>query len=104
LGLFVVITEISKQSNDELVAHATGGGAFKFSSQFEQKNIKVRKVDEMLALITGLNFLLKNLKDETFIYTKEQQKSYIPMLVRRIVTYVSVDSLLTCFFVILLII
>lgn len=51
------------------IVHITGGGAYKFASMLKQRlGITVKKVDEMESLISGLNFLLKNIEDEAFTY------------------------------------
>lgn len=59
--------------------HATGGGSFKFSALLERRlGIKIKKLDEMESLIAGLNFLLKNIHDETFIYKQQQTQAKTP--------------------------
>ncbi|KXS12164.1 fumble-domain-containing protein [Gonapodya prolifera JEL478] len=48
---------------------ATGGGAFKYKELIERRlNVIVQSEDEMECLLTGLNFLLKEIPDECFSY------------------------------------
>lgn len=62
--------------------HVTGGGAYKFSSTIQEQlpDITIKKYDEMECLIKGLNFLLKNLNDETFIYNQDHTKKYLAVV------------------------
>ncbi|KAL9653479.1 hypothetical protein ABK040_002112 [Willaertia magna] len=56
--------------------NATGGGAYKFSSLLKNRfGIEVNKLDEMDSLIKGLNFLLKNIPNESFRF-KDKQREY----------------------------
>ena len=58
--------------------NATGGGAFKFASLLKNRfGLEVNKLDEMESLIKGLNFLLMNLPNESFKFTKEKKREYI---------------------------
>jgi len=57
--------------------NATGGGAFKFSSLLKKRfGFEVNKLDEMESLIKGLNFLLLNVPNESFRFTKEKRREY----------------------------
>ncbi|KAJ3118657.1 hypothetical protein HDU96_010641 [Phlyctochytrium bullatum] len=48
---------------------ATGGGAHKYYDLFKEKlGVSVVKEDEMESLITGLNFLVREIPDEVFTY------------------------------------
>lgn len=50
----------------------TGGGAHKYAALFEEKlDVKFEKEDEMKSLIEGLNFLLKNIPNESFTYSSD---------------------------------
>ncbi|XP_065178051.1 4'-phosphopantetheine phosphatase-like isoform X1 [Sycon ciliatum] len=50
---------------------ATGGGAFKYRALLEEKlGVLVDKEDEMHCLITGANFVLNHVLNESFIYSK----------------------------------
>lgn len=45
----------------------TGGGAYKYADLFRTHlNAEFERVDEMEALITGTNFLLSNVPNESF--------------------------------------
>ncbi|KAG2375282.1 hypothetical protein C9374_009905 [Naegleria lovaniensis] len=58
--------------------NATGGGAFKFASLLKNRfGLEVNKLDEMESLIKGLNFLLMNLPNESFKFTREKKREYI---------------------------
>ena len=47
----------------------TGGGSHKYGQLFDQFGLRNRRrVDEMKALVTGLNYLLTHLHDECFYY------------------------------------
>ncbi|KAI0494509.1 hypothetical protein KFK09_024647 [Dendrobium nobile] len=46
---------------------ATGGGAFKFADVFKEKfGVSLDKLDEMDTVVTGANFLLKKIPNESF--------------------------------------
>ena len=50
----------------------TGGGAYKYSELIETKlGLKITKEDEMLCMIRGCNFLLRNITDEAFSYQRK---------------------------------
>ncbi|KAL5233685.1 hypothetical protein ACI65C_001095 [Semiaphis heraclei] len=56
---------------------ATGGGAYKYSKLIQDKlGLKVDKEDELTCLITGCNFLLKNISDEAFVYNRNGSPEY----------------------------
>ncbi|KAK6178482.1 hypothetical protein SNE40_013268 [Patella caerulea] len=56
---------------------ATGGGAHKYTDLISSKlGVQVDKEDEMECLITGCNFLLKNIPDEAFIYQRHGNPEY----------------------------
>eukprot|EP00761_Pharyngomonas_kirbyi_P004536 gb/GECH01004541.1/.p1 GENE.gb/GECH01004541.1/~~gb/GECH01004541.1/.p1 ORF type:complete len:484 (+),score=116.18 gb/GECH01004541.1/:1-1452(+) len=58
--------------------NATGGGAYKFGSLLKEKlGITLNKHDEMLSLITGLNFLLQNIENESFSFTDRFEREYV---------------------------
>ncbi|EFC40595.1 predicted protein [Naegleria gruberi] len=58
--------------------NATGGGAFKFSALLKNRfGFEVNKLDEMESLIKGLNFLLLNIPNESFTFTKEKKREYL---------------------------
>jgi pantothenate kinase len=68
------IEELSKLHGVCETVHATGGGAYKFASLLRDRlGIQIRKFDEMECLISGLNFLLRNLPNESFTYSNEQK-------------------------------
>lgn len=48
---------------------ATGGGAFKFADVFKEKlGVSLVKLDEMDTVVTGANFLLKKIPNESFAF------------------------------------
>ncbi|KAN0038277.1 hypothetical protein ACTA71_000449 [Dictyostelium dimigraforme] len=52
------------------VVRVTGGGAYKYAELFEKRlGCKLVKEDEMQCLIWGTNFLLNNIKRESFTYS-----------------------------------
>ncbi|KAK5579645.1 hypothetical protein RB653_009330 [Dictyostelium firmibasis] len=52
------------------VVRVTGGGAYKYADLFEKRlGCKIVKEDEMQCLIWGTNFLLNNIKRESFTYS-----------------------------------
>eukprot|EP00736_Rhodelphis_marinus_P002042 Rmarinus@m.8429 len=54
---------------DQKVLHATGGGAHKFQDLLESElKLSVERLDEMECLITGCNFLLKEVSNEAFTF------------------------------------
>lgn len=62
----------------------TGGGAYKYADYITSTlGVKIHKEDEMHALITGLNFLLKNVPKESFTYSTiphdPSPKHYVPV-------------------------
>ncbi|CAI8033187.1 Pantothenate kinase 3 [Geodia barretti] len=51
------------------VVCATGGGAFKFESAFQERlGVKLAKYDEMQSLITGLHYLCREYLDECYYW------------------------------------
>jgi type II pantothenate kinase len=63
-----------KELGGSHIVHATGGGAYKFASLIRERlGTQIHKYDEMECLISGLNFLLKNLPDESFTYHNEEK-------------------------------
>jgi len=57
------------------VIKATGGGAYKYTNLLSTKlGMKVDKLDEMKCLITGCNFLLKNIPNECFTFDRGDEK------------------------------
>ncbi|KAI9027939.1 type II pantothenate kinase [Hyaloraphidium curvatum] len=54
----------------------TGGGAYKYGEEFQEKfGTHVVKYDEMECLVTGINFLLRNVPDEVFVYPDGEDTS-----------------------------
>lgn len=76
-----------------LTIDATGGGAYKFEGKFKAElGLELRKIDEMQSVITGLNFLLGNLPNESFTYTlKQQRKNYETVEVESMYPYLLVN-------------
>jgi len=65
------------------VVPATGGGAYKYAKLFNDLGrIRLLKTDEMQSIIIGLNYLLKNVEEESFLYqsalNKMNPKIYAP--------------------------
>jgi type II pantothenate kinase len=53
------------------VVKATGGGAFRFADLFQQRlGLTFEKEDEMGCLVSGATFLLQELRDEAFTYSR----------------------------------
>eukprot|EP01112_Ceratiomyxa_fruticulosa_P018954 TRINITY_DN6134_c0_g2_i6.p1 TRINITY_DN6134_c0_g2~~TRINITY_DN6134_c0_g2_i6.p1 ORF type:complete len:566 (+),score=114.93 TRINITY_DN6134_c0_g2_i6:1370-3067(+) len=62
----------------------TGGGAYKYANLIEKRlGVTLHKEDEMVCLIEGLNFLLKNIPRESFTYSLVQgdpnPKEFVPV-------------------------
>jgi len=75
-------TETGGSSNKEV--NVTGGGAHKFAQLIEEKlGITLHKEDEMHSLISGLNFLLKNVPHESFHHSTlphdPNPKTFVPV-------------------------
>ena len=52
---------------------ATGGGSHKYQQLIETRlNVKLLKEDEMESLITGLNFLVRQIENEVFTYDERR--------------------------------
>ena len=52
----------------------TGGGAFKYSSDFSDRlDINITKMDEMDCLVRGLYFTLTNVVGECYTYRPEEE-------------------------------
>ena len=59
------------------VLQVTGGGAYKYSQLIETKlGLNITKEDEMLCMIRGCNFLLRNISDEAFSYQRKDDPAY----------------------------
>jgi pantothenate kinase len=55
--------------------NCTGGGAYKFREIVKSKlGIQLVPCDEMRSMIRGLNFLLRNTKNEIFCFTNRTKK------------------------------
>lgn len=60
--------------NGECTLNGTGGGSFKYAELLQKElGVKVKRTDEMLSLITGCDFLLRNNEDESFTYHHEAE-------------------------------
>ncbi|KAK3096188.1 hypothetical protein FSP39_024183 [Pinctada imbricata] len=72
------IEENLKESlKKDKVIHVTGGGAHKYKELLSSKlQVRVEREDEMICLIEGCNFLLKNIADEAFVYQRHGQPEY----------------------------
>lgn len=58
--------------------NCTGGGAYKFREIVKSKlGIQLVPCDEMRSMIRGLNFLLRNTKNEIFCFTNRTKKEFI---------------------------
>ena len=56
---------------------ATGGGAFKYNSILKERlKMEVHKIDEMKSLIVGMNFVVENVEDSSFMYSVEEGHQY----------------------------
>lgn len=59
------------------IIRGTGGGAHKFSKLFKDKlGISITKDDEMECLVTGLNFLVKEIPNEVFTYDEKRNPAF----------------------------
>lgn len=62
----------SKEAMNVKSIKATGGGAYKYAELIQQKlGLTVEKEDEMECLIKGCNFLLQNIPDEQFSFSRK---------------------------------
>ncbi|XP_071551021.1 4'-phosphopantetheine phosphatase isoform X2 [Panulirus ornatus] len=67
----------SKESMAGKSIKATGGGAYKYAELIQQKlGLTVEKEDEIGSLIKGCNFLLQNIPDEQFSYSRHEDPAY----------------------------
>ncbi|XP_067669593.1 4'-phosphopantetheine phosphatase-like [Haliotis asinina] len=67
----------SKDFMKDKCIKATGGGAYKYKDLITSKlGVQVDKEDEMDCLISGCNFLLKNIPDESFGYQRHGSPDY----------------------------
>ncbi|GMT00283.1 hypothetical protein PENTCL1PPCAC_22457 [Pristionchus entomophagus] len=87
----------------ECYLNGTGGGSFKYAELLKKElGVQVKRTDEMLSLITGCDFLLRNNEDESFTYHHEaegleryqykpiEEKAIYPFLLVNIGTGISV--------------
>lgn len=55
--------------------HATGGGAYKYSKQFDEHfghlNLKILKHDEMESMVNGMAFVLQHAKEHSFTFSEK---------------------------------
>ena len=59
--------------------YATGGGAHKYAKVLtERLNVRVQTGDELKCLISGLNFLLQNVRDECYYLSDPASKKPSP--------------------------
>ncbi|EGC35817.1 hypothetical protein DICPUDRAFT_54979 [Dictyostelium purpureum] len=67
---FIIENNLHIEDGKPKDVRVTGGGAFKYSELFENRlGCKLIKEDEMQCLIWGTNFLLNNIKKESFTYS-----------------------------------
>ncbi|KAJ3207151.1 hypothetical protein HK099_000339 [Clydaea vesicula] len=68
------LVNLTKENNTSTIS-ATGGGAHKFYEKFKTiLNLKIFKMDEMECLITGLNFLVRQIPYEVFTFEEKKAK------------------------------
>ncbi|KAI9099415.1 fumble-domain-containing protein [Phlyctochytrium arcticum] len=61
---------------EKRVIQATGGGAHKYHEMFKEKlGVTMQREDEMECLITGLNFLVRQIPYEVFTYDERRTES-----------------------------
>ncbi|KAI8612374.1 fumble-domain-containing protein [Chytriomyces sp. MP71] len=61
---------------DKLIVKATGGGAVKYYERLKERlGVAVDREDEMECLITGLNFLVRQIPNEVFTYDERRDTS-----------------------------
>ncbi|KAI8591674.1 fumble-domain-containing protein [Geranomyces variabilis] len=61
---------------EKRVIKATGGGAHKYYDLFREKlGVEMEREDEMECLITGLNFLVRQISSEVFTYDERRAES-----------------------------
>ncbi|KAK8951675.1 Pantothenate kinase 2 [Platanthera zijinensis] len=78
----------TRSTNMSMEIKATGGGAFKFADIFKEKlGVYLDKLDEMDTVVTGANFLLKKIPNESFTFMHQKrtpadvnQKNLFPYL------------------------
>eukprot|EP00026_Physarum_polycephalum_P005357 Phypoly_transcript_05389.p1 GENE.Phypoly_transcript_05389~~Phypoly_transcript_05389.p1 ORF type:complete len:413 (+),score=47.21 Phypoly_transcript_05389:339-1577(+) len=81
---FILEKQLHIQGQGRKSINITGGGAYKYADYITSTlGVRIHKVDEMHALITGLNFLLKNVPKESFTYSTVHNdpdpKHYVPV-------------------------
>ncbi|KAF8365486.1 pnk-1 [Pristionchus pacificus] len=97
------LKDVWQDRNSECYLNGTGGGSFKYAELLQKElGVKVKRTDEMLSLITGCDFLLRNNEDESFTYHHEaegleryqykpiEEKAIYPFLLVNIGTGISV--------------
>lgn len=64
---------LAERNLDKIHIKATGGGSHKYYDMFREKlGIQVQREDEMECLITGLNFLVRQIEYEVFTYDERR--------------------------------
>ncbi|GMR57323.1 hypothetical protein PMAYCL1PPCAC_27518, partial [Pristionchus mayeri] len=89
--------------DSECHLNCTGGGSFKYAELLQKElAVKVKRTDEMVSLMIGCDFLLRNNEDESFTYHHEaegleryqykpiEEKAIYPFLLVNIGTGISV--------------
>ncbi len=61
--------------NSDSIIIATGGGSHKYFGLFDKLGVQIQQVDEMECLITGLNFLVRQIAYEVFTYDQRREES-----------------------------
>lgn len=88
-GLHYGITTSSRNMSMEI--KATGGGAFKFADIFKEKlGVNLDKLDEMDTVVTGANFLLKKIPNESFTFM-HQKRTPVDVNQRNLFPYLLVN-------------
>lgn len=81
---FIMEKELHITGNGRKAINITGGGAYKYADLITSTlGVTIHKEDEMHSLISGLNFLLKNVPKESFTYSTIKNdpdpKHYVPV-------------------------
>jgi pantothenate kinase len=70
--------KLDEYANKKRIIMATGGGAFKYQSLLKEKTqADVYKLDEMACLIEGLNFLLREVPNESFMFSEDGSMEFV---------------------------
>ena len=70
---------LEARGRQPIALRATGGGAFKYSSQLRAAGLEVDVEDEMRAMVAGLSFLVRRVPGEVFALDMDAGGGWTPM-------------------------